>query len=412
MGVTRVLDLETRLSRLDDQRVQVQSRSRSLQAEMSRLEDQIGSLRGVLDEMGTGTDVGALEAKLDEIALELEHAQESLLEQSSSLELVAKQQQELGVDSLDARINQIEAGVNDRWHGLSEVVTATSSLAERTRQELGELNANLDPDVDGRWEALLGPTVQLAGETTVGSGVLLHSEPTSDGSGFETILITSWHVVRDILADAGDDNAPVPVTIYHVDSTVQFEHAELRRKNVELDVALLAVHTDEKIENGARLATPERLANTRIFQGIYAVGCPLGNDPIPTRGEIADTQHEVDGSRYWMISAPTYIGNSGGGIFDERTHELLGIFSKIYTHGSLRPTVVPHMGLVTPLDQVYEWLETEGDGTVEEGSLASGPILRLREPEPEPASDFDSIDELLFDDELAQPTGAPAARDQ
>jgi hypothetical protein len=94
------------------------------------------------------------------------------------------------------------------------------------------------------------------------------------------------------------------------------------------------------------------------------VGCPLGNDPIPTFGEIADTHHEVDGNHYWMINAPTYIGNSGGGIFSSSDHELLGIFSKIYTHGNLRPTVIPHMGLVTPLTAVYDWLEEVGQDHV------------------------------------------------
>ena len=61
-----------------------------------------------------------------------------------------------------------------------------------------------------------------------------------------------------------------------------------------------------------------------------------------------------------MISAPTYIGNSGGGIFHASTDELIGIFSKIYTHGTLRPTVIPHMGLAVPLDEIYDWLEVEG----------------------------------------------------
>ena len=66
-----------------------------------------------------------------------------------------------------------------------------------------------------------------------------------------------------------------------------------------------------------------------------------------------------------MISAPTYIGNSGGGIYDAETHELLGIFSKIYTHGSLRPTVVPHMGLVTSLKTIYDWLDSVGLASME-----------------------------------------------
>jgi S1-C subfamily serine protease len=111
---------------------------------------------------------------------------------------------------------------------------------------------------------------------------------------------------------------------------------------------------------GAQLASLERLRDVRVFDAVYAVGCPLGNDPIPTAGEVASVEHVVDGSTYWMISAPTYIGNSGGGIYDARTHELIGIFSKIYTHGSSRTTIVPHMGLVTPLYAIYDWLERAG----------------------------------------------------
>jgi hypothetical protein len=110
------------------------------------------------------------------------------------------------------------------------------------------------------------------------------------------------------------------------------------------------------------MARRSRLEETCIFDPVVAVGCPLGNDPIPTRGEIATCNHEVDGERYWMINAPTYIGNSGGGIFASGTHELLGIFSKIYTHGSLRPTIVPHMGLVTPMSKIYDWFAEVGYG--------------------------------------------------
>ena len=128
----------------------------------------------------------------------------------------------------------------------------------------------------------------------------------------------------------------------------------------DLDAALLEVYTDEALPNGAELATRKQLADTRIFDRIYAVGCPLGNDPIPTPGEIATCRHRVEGELYWMINAPTYIGNSGGGIFDAETHELLGIFSKIYTHGSMRSTIVPHMGLATPIETVYDWLEENG----------------------------------------------------
>ena len=49
--------------------------------------------------------------------------------------------------------------------------------------------------------------------------------------------------------------------------------------------------------------------------------------------------------------------NSGGGIYRYGTRQLIGVFSKIYTHGQNHPVVVPHLGLCTPIDLVYSWLE-------------------------------------------------------
>jgi hypothetical protein len=99
-----------------------------------------------------------------------------------------------------------------------------------------------------------------------------------------------------------------------------------------------------------------------VFTGIYAVGCPLGNDPIPTGGFISSLRNEVGGSNYWMINAPTYFGNSGGGIFLESTHELIAVFSKIYTHGKGKPVVITHMGLATPIHAITDWMVAEKYG--------------------------------------------------
>jgi len=170
--------------------------------------------------------------------------------------------------------------------------------------------------------------------------------------------------VRDIQENPPDLELPVPVQIYREDGSTRSEKARLLCHDPKLDAALLELRLDEPTDFGARLAPRSRLADVRIFETVVAVGCPLGNDPIPTRGEVATCHHEVDGETYWMINAPTYIGNSGGGIFDAQTHELMGIFSKIYTHGSIRPTIVPHMGLVTPLSKIYDWLVEAGHAEV------------------------------------------------
>ncbi|NOT30103.1 MAG: trypsin-like peptidase domain-containing protein, partial [Planctomycetes bacterium] len=248
-----------------------------------------------------------------------------------------------------------------RYEALSELAENARRSASASQQRLAELDRTISapPDLSGMWRELVGPVVQLAGDASVGSGVLLPSHARPEG-GFQTYVVTAWHVVRDIQGDPPDLTLPVPVQIYREDGTTRNEKAKLLAHEPKLDAALLEIVTTDALEYGARLAPRSRLEQARIFDQVVAVGCPLGNDPIPTRGEIATCQHEVDGERYWMINAPTYIGNSGGGIFDSKTHELMGIFSKIYTHGSLRPTIVPHMGLVTPLTKVYDWLAQTG----------------------------------------------------
>ena len=212
----------------------------------------------------------------------------------------------------------------------------------------------------------MGPAVQLAGGGTVGSAVLLPSERSDDG--WRTQLLTAWHVVRDIRLGLGDD-ALIPVTIYHEDGSTRVEEARLLCRDASIDVALLELTSTKSRLPGVQLATRASLAKVQVFEDVYAVGCPLGNDPITTHGKLSDTRHMVEGTRHWMVSAPTYIGNSGGGIFDGETYELLGIFSKIYNYGTIRPTIVPHMGLVTPLDRVYEWMDDMSVASLEPRSV-------------------------------------------
>lgn len=250
----------------------------------------------------------------------------------------------------EAQQSDLELAAQLSRDDTSRVLRDVSRLESRL-----ELSLN-GPSPDQLWDELVGPVVQLVGETTVGSGVLLASRPTAGGE-YATHVLTAWHVVRDILGKPDDLAAPVSIKVYAPDGTWRTLRGRTLARDVGLDLALLQLDTKERLPFGARLATREQLEALRTFDGVYAVGCPLGNDPIPTLGELASTHHEVDGSKYWMISAPTYIGNSGGGIYAARSRTLIGIFSKIYTHGSTRSTIVPHMGLATPLTVVYDWLD-------------------------------------------------------
>jgi S1-C subfamily serine protease len=330
----------------------------------ARLESVQSELSGIRAELGTAFQELAGTAELSQ---RLTSAEEDLgsigaaIEAHSSSLLELEETQASFVPGIEQQLRERDERLQQRYESLSALVEGARRAATDTQERLSQLDRSLSaaPDLHAMWRELVGPVVQLAGDASVGSGVLLPSRLLPQG-GYRTPILTAWHVVRDIQGDPPDLELPVPVQIYREDGTTRQEKAKLLAHDPKVDVALLELVTGDELQFGARLAPRARLAEASTFDQVVAVGCPLGNDPIPTRGEIATCQHEVDGERYWMINAPTYIGNSGGGIFDSKTHELLGIFSKIYTHGSLRPTIVPHMGLVTPMAKVYDWLAAVG----------------------------------------------------
>ena len=377
-GVTYVDHLDTRLAQLEGKRPASATRVVELSRELAGVRVALGESQATLTCYAEESALReALQARIQELETELLQTRELLVLQSQELAGVEQRQNLLVRETLGEELADLNENLEERWQDVSRTLEATAQIAETNRSHFDDLLQDLqesrsatnasapsgfdDPEI--LWRDLMGPTVQIADEATVGSGVLLHSEEIAPGR-FRTYLLTAWHVVRDVLEDPSEFDELVPVFLYDQAGDRKQEWARVVVQDARLDSALLVMDSDDRYPHGAGLPLRAELSAQRVFDDIYAVGCPLGNDPIPTYGKIADLRHEVDGQDYWMISAPTYIGNSGGGVFDADSHELLGIFSKIYTHGNLRPTVVPHMGLVTPLGSIYDWLEESGYGNV------------------------------------------------
>jgi hypothetical protein len=100
---------------------------------------------------------------------------------------------------------------------------------------------------------------------------------------------------------------------------------------------------------------------------------------MPTSGEVTSKEKELDGLSYWMVNAPTIFGNSGGGIYAAESRQLIGVLSRISAYKNLIDVAVPHMGIVTPINQVYDWLDTTEFAYVHKDGIESL-------PEPLPAS--------------------------
>ena len=230
-------------------------------------------------------------------------------------------------------------------------------------------------------KAIVYPIAQIKGEGTVGSGVMIYSQPRkksekpgekikdSHKSGaitHETFVLTACHVVMEILGSefpSGtlssihilDKNDPPKMSVFSAKVEI-YDEAQ--------DLALLRIMSNKKFIHVAHILPGNDVPKLQLFSRIYAVGCPLGNNPLPSYGEISSKGKKVGDQNFWMINAPTFFGNSGGGIFQVESGKLIGISSMIYTYGKSRPVVVPHMGLFVPIDQVEAWLKSSDFGYI------------------------------------------------
>ena len=247
---------------------------------------------------------------------------------------------------VDAYISEVRTKERDAALKLSETQGAIATLASQIYRNHDELTRQM-----------LLPTVQLNGSDTVGSGTLVFSGPNpKNGNAIESYVLTSHHVVRNILADTPDaKKTGFDVTIYLPGERLVVK-GRMVASEPKIDAALVRLDTDRELPFVANVLPHDETRNVAVWDPVCAVGCPLGNDPVPSHGEVSSLKNELNGANYWMINAPTYFGNSGGGIYRADTRQLIGVFSKIYTHGKGQPVVVPHMGLCTPIDLVYDWL--------------------------------------------------------
>ncbi|MBK9387243.1 MAG: trypsin-like peptidase domain-containing protein [Planctomycetes bacterium] len=303
--------------------------------------------------------VGALDAEIAELRSELRRAQEEI----SSLRASASRDELHLLDERVARaLGETQASVEERFARIDGSLVEGRMRAEEASARFARFETLLQRDRDAMERTMMRPIVRLSGSNTVGSGIVIAVRRSSEKDRWNNFVLTSYHVVRDILLDArGDRRAEIKLGFYGTEGP-QEATGDLLAYEETLDLALLVVSREEPWPHVATFASAEEERVTDRFTSVYAVGCPLGNDPIPTHGEILSRDHRLEGQSFWMISAPSYFGNSGGGVFAAESRNLIGIFSKIYTHGRSFPTVVPHMGLLTPASVVREWMKSAGHG--------------------------------------------------
>ena len=230
-------------------------------------------------------------------------------------------------------------------------------------------------------EQMFYPTVRVRTKKSGGSGTVVYSK--EHNNEIHTYVITNHHVISDCIHIVKKWN---PVLKKKIDTeildTVQVEY--FKYNNYSHNIGSFAVEADivaySEVEGGqdwallrvrdkesradwvANLFPSNDLDNVHIFDDVFAVGASLGHPPIASEGIITYMDDEIDHYKYWMSSAQTIYGNSGGACYrwspTRKIYEYIGIPSRI----SVQPTgfsadAITHMGYFIPIDRVYKLLE-------------------------------------------------------
>jgi len=225
-----------------------------------------------------------------------------------------------------------------------------------------------------------------------GSGAVIYSQPNEFGTGYDTYFLTCNHVIELPIFDEsqpidpfngpkvkdfayackyveffdkfGNSLRKVPArVIAHSNNMIMMMDSDgnmlVDRKSKDEttgqyhgeDYALLKLEVPEAFPV-VKMPSRATLEALKVFDKVRVVGAALGDKPIPTFGEI--TRIDID---FIAISAPAIFGNSGGPVFLDKTHEMIGILNMGRgTQGGF----VTHMCFIRPLVRIYDCFDSLG----------------------------------------------------
>ena len=209
-------------------------------------------------------------------------------------------------------------------------------------------NSFLVRDLNQMYETMINPTVQISHFNEVGSGTIIHSQ-----NGHSYVLSAAHIINQEHIEDE--------INLSKYDKHGRQSSSYLARIvaiDNERDLLLLEVETDDQLPT-ARFASEQRINDVRVFDRVYAIGCPLGYGPMPTLGEISTKNKRLKNQTHWMLNAPTIFGNSGGGIYLADTQEFIGVLSRVSAYNNFVNIAVPHMGILVKPQDIKSWLDEE-----------------------------------------------------
>jgi len=215
-------------------------------------------------------------------------------------------------------------------------------------------------------------SARIRAKEAIGSGTVIYSK---EGN---TFVLTNFHVIekniqyRDVWDNLlrkdvkKDFLSPVELDFGRFDESGRFIAsstvlADIILYNKPQDLALLKIRDDIEYPS-AYLYPKEQAENVPLLAPLCACGAALGEKPVVTFGNLNGFQIEIEGYEFWLSSAPSIFGNSGGGVYTllNNNWHFLGIPSRIsVVFIGFGGSPVTHMGYFIPVSRIYKWLDEQ-----------------------------------------------------
>lgn len=240
------------------------------------------------------------------------------------------------------------------------------------------------------------PVTRVHTDKSGGSGTIIYSKPKRNGKQ-ETFILTNHHVIEDAIHVREEWDSylarnrkreyrdKVGVTIFRyiygskLSAGADFG-ASIEAYQQTPDIALLKleddVYTPESIaEMFPKVDNPHE--HIHYGDGTIACGCSLGHPTVVTEGHITSMNDEIENYDYWMSTAQTIFGNSGGAVFLLPDYKFIGIPSRLPV--IFIADAITHMGFFIPIHRIYNFLEEELYQFIYDQKFTSEQCTKMRE---------------------------------
>ena len=206
-----------------------------------------------------------------------------------------------------------------------------------------------------------------------GSGTILYSQPGVDAPDHSTYVLTNNHVIAEAVRHEMRWNntikrdvktevlATVSVHLFRykweqrAESATAIEADIMAYDKIE-DLALLKLRAAAEAPSAVKLYPQNKERELAVCRQVVAVGAALGEAPIITVGYLSQFGQEFEGREFWLQTAPTIFGNSGGAVFLADTEEMIGVPALIAVN---QGDAITQMSYMIPITRVYKFLEEQ-----------------------------------------------------